>query len=726
MTTISIDFDKDYSQLCSWHKGKSQLSKNIEEPESISTIKGEDRYQIPTVLGKLKGTNNWCVGEEAVLRGNRGETENIFNLFKIINDKKNLKIGEQEYTPIQIIKIFFNKLLEIVYRALNCDKINKLVVTIEQFNKDMVDILYLAFEEIGFNKEDIRVISHSESFIYYTIFQKKTLWVNDVVVFNFNKYQFTAKRLNLVRARSPQPIVVEEYDFSDKISYGQLENQQGKKDADDMFIQVINQVMDKHIVSTVYLTGCGFYEKWMEQSINTLCNKKRVFQGYNFFVKGGAYATVEMENMGNCSDYQFVCVGRTILSFTIHCDIDDLKKEVCLSKSGTNWYEAGAIAEGFINNNKKILLNISSDLNRNISQLVIDLNNFPDRPQNTTRVLVTLAYKDEKTCIIEIRDLGFGDFYKASGEKVEIAINVEEYFLQTHITEENIETCYFKLCSRRQVSPYVIKDRDISIYSIEELAYYINNYVYFIDNSFFNDDILEYIIKFFNFPKLNEKIAYYSKNKTNPSGIIMSIVEASGYYNKASIEELKNTLEIIETKSMPERMKARADMLYKCGKLLMAKNLYLDILDRCKNMPVITEDIEKNKFFGELYCGLGKIKSRMFYFPEAIEDFKKSYIIYPEEDTLKYIVYSSILYWKNDGDTLSIEEIQKEFNITDAKIEEYKLVVEKESSNIVTTNEYVNLSEKFNYDGLCNLEDYYSEIQEILCKWKQEYREQIR
>ena len=55
---LGIDFADDYSQI-------SYIGTENKEPVSLSTIKGDKRYLIPTVLYKKKEINEWCIGDEA-------------------------------------------------------------------------------------------------------------------------------------------------------------------------------------------------------------------------------------------------------------------------------------------------------------------------------------------------------------------------------------------------------------------------------------------------------------------------------------------------------------------------------------------------------------------------------------------------------------------------------------------------------------------------------------
>ena len=51
----------------------------------------------------------------------------------------------------------------------------------------------------------------------------------------------------------------------------------------------------------------------------------------------------------------------------------------------------------------------------------------------------------------------------------------------------------FMLCTNRSAVPFHLKDIDKNVYSIEEIGYYLYNYVYLIDESFFDEDLVRYI-----------------------------------------------------------------------------------------------------------------------------------------------------------------------------------------------------------------------------------------
>ena len=49
------------------------------------------------------------------------------------------------------------------------------------------------------------------------------------------------------------------------------------------------------------------------------------------------------------------------------------------------------------------------------------------------------------------------------------------------------------LCTMHTEKPYYIKEINKNIYSIEELSYYLFNYLYLIDDQFFSEGLIDYI-----------------------------------------------------------------------------------------------------------------------------------------------------------------------------------------------------------------------------------------
>lgn len=110
------------------------------------------------------------------------------------------------------------------------------------------------------------------------------------------------------------------------------------KDADEAFRRFIQSVFEKRLVSSVFLTGDGFENNWYPNSLRTLCNGRRAFQGNNLYSKGACYAAYN-----KAVEHQDI---------PVYLDETKMTEQICLKLRvrgveewypivawGTRWYE---------------------------------------------------------------------------------------------------------------------------------------------------------------------------------------------------------------------------------------------------------------------------------------------------------------------------------------------------------------------------------------------------
>ena len=102
----------------------------------------------------------------------------------------------------------------------------------------------------------------------------------------------------------------------------------------------------------------------------------------------------------------------TAISVNAYCEAKE--QELIFVKTATPWYEADKTYEFILDNTNEIEVVVRDDLkNTKISNIIcVDLNIA--RPNKTTRVRMRVKYLNPKVCVVTIKDLGFGEFYKTS------------------------------------------------------------------------------------------------------------------------------------------------------------------------------------------------------------------------------------------------------------------------------------------------------------------------
>ncbi len=422
IAALGIDIAKDYTLV-------GYMCEGMSEPNSMSVSKDEKRYLIPTCMYKMSNSDKWYIGEEAAFRaaddGDLGCY--IDNFLEAVKVKGAYFIEEREYKAKDLLGLYVELVLEKARELLNYSAISHIAVTVEDNEKNITDTIIGKLRILGYKEENIRVINHTEAFIYYAINQKRDLWVNDVAVFDFSNHHFLYRRLRSVKNRNPNFIVVEKEDFSKLLDMSYMSTKEEKILLDDRFLALIQEKFDKKIISSVYLTGVGFYDEWADKSIKEICAKRRVFKGYNLFVKGACYAAWKRYKKIKENEYIFLCDGRTKVNIGISIKHKEKNMNVLLSRAGSNWYEAGVRAECIPDDINVLEFVVSSADNTKSRKVNVDLSDFPKRANKATRIEIAISYINDETFEIIVKDLGFGEFYKASNMIVKKTVDINEF-----------------------------------------------------------------------------------------------------------------------------------------------------------------------------------------------------------------------------------------------------------------------------------------------------------
>lgn len=195
------------------------------------------------------------------------------------------------------------------------------------------------------------------------------------------------------------------------------------KDADESFKAMIENVFEKKVVSSVYLTGEGFENSWYPNSQKVLCNGRRAFLGNNLYSKGACYTSIR-----KCADKE---EGPTYL------DESKLMDRICLRMRvhgqegwypivswGEHWYEADGQWEVLLEDLSDIEILIESLSGDEMQVEKVSLEGMPPRGDYSMRMQVEVMFLDEKTCRLTFKDIGFGEFFPATDFQVEKVIGL--------------------------------------------------------------------------------------------------------------------------------------------------------------------------------------------------------------------------------------------------------------------------------------------------------------
>lgn len=267
------------------------------------------------------------------------------------------------------------------------------------------------------------------------------------------------------------------------------------------------------------------------------------------------------------------------------------------------------------------------------------------------------------------------------------------------------------LCGKRAANPYLIIESGINIYSAEELCYYLYNNTYMVGIEFFNDELVSFIADELELPSLGQKLKQKIDYNAGLEALVMEVMSSVGYYSSDECKSMEAIIRALGSKSKPERMKARADMLLDRMCLVSAASAYKDILND-------SDEQYEASFVAAIWNNLGIVYSKQFLFEDAVNCYKMACDIDRQEEYFDNLICAAI-FARNDQMLL---DITAQYQVGGGMMEQYMKAIESHRKMLVREREFMELKDSLKYDGSKELQEYNEGIRRVLDRWKDEYR----
>lgn len=410
---VGYDLGKTVSQI-SFCRPDGSLA------ETVSCVAGTEQYNIPTLLCKKKGLNQWLYGKEAQKCAEQGDGILVEDLLMLAERDEDVMVENERFHPVALLTLFVKRSLSLLNMHISLNRIEAFMFTVEELSPRMVDVLDRITIGLQLKTRKVFFQSYVESFYHYMLYQPKELWKNKVLVFD---YSSGLKSLCLACNKRTTPQVVfiaeKEYPEMQRFFFPEEENERErrKRELDEKFLEIAKAEVSDGIVSTIYLLGDGFKENWALNSLKVLCRNRRVFQGNNLYSKGACYGGTERlapSEEGKAHVY----LGRDKLKSNVGMKVLKQGEEAYLAilDAGTNWYEAYAEFEIILENGNTLDLLITPLTGEDVIDKPVVLEGLPERPDRTTRLKITIEMSAVDRLVVTIEDLGFGEMFQSSGK----------------------------------------------------------------------------------------------------------------------------------------------------------------------------------------------------------------------------------------------------------------------------------------------------------------------
>ncbi|MGL5260719.1 MAG: hypothetical protein ACRC7V_11540 [Lachnospiraceae bacterium] len=189
------------------------------------------------------------------------------------------------------------------------------------------------------------------------------------------------------------------------------------------------------------------------------------------------------------------------------------------------------------------------------------------------------------------------------------------------------------LCiGKRAKNGYIPKGFHITLYTLEELCYFIQLNVYLLEDEFKDPKLVSWIRLDCEEKELADVLERAISKGESLHRVVERILSYMCFFSKEEEQEILSALKKNSVLSIYERKHAKADNF-------LAKKQYAFALDEYYRLLFI---LPNNEQFvkAKLYHCVGVCWAKLFYFEHAAFYFKKSYDISGNKETLKQLLFA--------------------------------------------------------------------------------------
>ncbi|MFV0527930.1 MAG: DUF5716 family protein [Lachnospiraceae bacterium] len=397
---IGMDFGEKTSQL-------TYYNRRLRDAISFTPIAGSSQFDFATMLARRAGRKDWNIGREAEFFSKKENTLFFESLYEITASDELIHAPQETFQPWELLAFFFQEALKMLGIMHPKGQIKQFVITMQEVRGYAAQNISRACKSLGLSETQFSLQSYPESFYYHTINQKRELWARNVAW-----YHFEGAKVTFCSLYSDQGASTVIYKMTQELTT-QLPLNETNRDVE--FYKFVQECMRTDIYSCIFITGVGFSAAWATKSVAFLCRQQRkVFFVENLFAKGACYAAREVLEERKFSGQLYA--GKGIISRSISMDmrVNGEHKMYPIVPAGIHWYDCDFTFRLILDDAQAIVFETARIKDAEKSRIKMPLPDLPKRPNKTTRLEVSFKGSSDKECMIQVKDLGFGDFYPAT------------------------------------------------------------------------------------------------------------------------------------------------------------------------------------------------------------------------------------------------------------------------------------------------------------------------
>ena len=268
------------------------------------------------------------------------------------------------------------------------------------------------------------------------------------------------------------------------------------------------------------------------------------------------------------------------------------------------------------------------------------------------------------------------------------------------------------LCTGKYAKkPYCFENVCVNVYCVEEVCFLFASNPFMIDQSVMREELAQWLDNECGLTDLSHQLLNILGKGSQPGIFVNTIMSYVNYCSDVEVKKIDQVLQGNVGLNDFERQKKQADFLLKNRRYMLAIEEY-DAL--CRRLPDTESSLKP-----VIYHNMGTAYAGIFLFGMAEIYFKKAYDMMKNEESGIEFLTAQRLYLSEDAYIAFIGEHGEYYNLS-MQVEK-RLTAAREEFEASQENRMLTALKIYKDEG--NAASYYEEIDKIIAKKKDEYRE---
>lgn len=270
------------------------------------------------------------------------------------------------------------------------------------------------------------------------------------------------------------------------------------------------------------------------------------------------------------------------------------------------------------------------------------------------------------------------------------------------------------LCvGKKAEKAFIFPESQIELYTIEEVCYYVFNYIDTMEKEDFDESLVEWLRKQAELEETANKIERLVRNKNSLKDIVVTLLCACDYYKEEEVRSLIRVIDQLEGMSFYDKCRQKCNRFLRNAKYKEAERFLYDVLKTELEKKLSREE------YGNLLHNLAVVHVHTASYSEAAKELKEAFERNHREETLKQ--YLMALQLSGQNELYEKEQIRLEIpkELTDS----VRAVLEQNMKEAEESAEYEKLQQIAVMRREGQMSNYYDAVTNTIERWKQEYKE---